>query len=351
LAFGSRPLWLAILGSWLCAGSACESPGELTAFVAAARPYDGTLSLLTYNVEGAPWPFALDRPRAFVRIAARLRALRRVGRSPGVAVLQEAFTADAQAIGHAAGYRYVVEGPGPVEANAAAPDAADLGFAADARWWLGETQGKLLGSGLLVLSDYPIVRIRRMAFPAFACAGFDCLANKGALLVTVRIPGASTPIDIVTTHLNSRHNSHAGDARSLYAYAREAAFLSAFINRWHDPADPLIVAGDFNAGVSPPRWVALRRAVASWRSRSGFREALTLVVGRAAARGMARSADVAAILRRAADWQFFTPGTAAVLDAVAVQVPFGREPQGGMLSDHIGYAVRYRLERRGVAAS
>lgn len=351
MAFGSRPLWLAILGSWLCAGSACESPGELTAFVAVALPYDGTLSLLTYNVEGAPWPFALDRPRAFVRIAARLRALRRAGRSPGVAVLQEAFTADAQAIGRAAGYRYVVEGPGPAEANAVPPDAADLGFAAGARWWLGETQGKLLGSGLLVLSDYPIVRIRRMAFPDYACAGYDCLANKGVLLVTVRIPGAPTPVDIVTTHLNSRHSSHAGDARSLRAYARETIFLSAFINRWHDPANPLIVAGDFNAGKARPRWAALRRAVASWRGLGGFREALTLVAQRRTARGMAPSADIAAILRRATDWQFFTPGATADMDAVAVQVPFGREPQGGMLSDHIGYAVRYRLDRRRIAAS
>jgi endonuclease/exonuclease/phosphatase family metal-dependent hydrolase len=323
----------------------------MPAFVATARAYDNTLSVLTYNVEGAPWPFALDRPQAFVRIAARLRALRRDGRSPAVAVFQEAFTADAQAIGRAAGYRYVVEGPGPAEINAAPPASADIHFAADARWWLGETQGKLLDSGLLILSDYPIVRIRRMTFPAFACAGYDCLANKGALLVTVRIPGAPAPVDIITTHLNSRHNSHAGDARSLYAYAREAAFLSAFINRWHDPAYPLIVAGDFNAGVSPPRWAALRRAVASWRGRGGFREALTLVVQRGAARGMARSADIAAILRRAADWQFFTPGTAADMDAVAIQVPFGREPRGGMLSDHIGYAVRYRLDRGRIAAS
>lgn len=350
MAFGSRPLWLAVLGSWLCAGSACESLGQPPDFVAAAPAYDGTLSLLTYNVEGAPWPFALDRPQAFVRIAARLRALRRAGRSPGVAVLQEAFTADAQAIGRAAGYRYAVEGPGPAEVDGVPPDAADLRFAAGARWWLGETQGKVLGSGLLILSDYPIVRIRRMAFPAFACAGYDCLANKGALLVTVRIPGAPAPIDIVTVHLNSRHNSHAGDARSLQAYARETAILSAFINRWHDPANPLIAAGDFNAGVSPPRWAALRRAVASWRGRGGFREALTLVVQRGAARGMARSADIAAILRRAADWQFFTPGAAADVDAVAVQVPFGREPQGGMLSDHIGYAVRYRLNRGQIAA-
>lgn len=350
MAFGSRSLWLAVLGSWLCAGSACEAPGQLPDFVAPPPPYDGTLSLLTYNVEGAPWPFALDRPPAFARIAARLRALRRTGRSPGIAVLQEAFTGDAEAIGREAGYRYVVEGPGPAETEPAPPTAADRAFAADGRWWRGETQGKLLGSGLLVLSDYPIVRIRRMAFPAFACAGFDCLANKGALLVTVRIPGAPAPVDIVTTHLNSRHHSYAGDARALAAYARQTDFLSAFIDRWHDPAYPLIVAGDFNAGVSPPRRAALRRAVAGWRGAGGYREALTLVVQRRAARGEAPSADVTAILRRAADWQFFTSGAAASLDAVAIQVPFGREPRGGMLSDHIGYIARYRLDRRRLVA-
>ena len=41
----------------------------------------------------------------------------------------------------------------------------------------------------MLLSDFPIESVRRAAFPADACAGFDCLAAKGAMLVTVSIPG------------------------------------------------------------------------------------------------------------------------------------------------------------------
>jgi endonuclease/exonuclease/phosphatase family metal-dependent hydrolase len=308
-----------------------------------ARPFDGTLSVLTYNVEGAPWPFAWNRPPAFARISERLRMLRRSGRNPQIVVLQEAFTEGAQAIGRDAGYRYVVDGPSETDVNDAPPDADDGRFTAAASWWLGESHGKTLGSGLMLFSDYPIVRVRRMAYPDFACAGYDCLANKGALLVTVRIPGAPSPVDIVTTHLNCRGHSGVSDERSLYAYRRETDFLSAFINRWHDPSFPLIVAGDFNAGTAPPRWGALRQAVASWRGLAPFQDAISTVARARIARGAPLPGDIHAILRRAEDWQFFTPGQNAALSAWGVRIPFGHEPDGTQLSDHIGYTALFRL--------
>jgi endonuclease/exonuclease/phosphatase family metal-dependent hydrolase len=178
-----------------------------------------------------------------------------------------------------------------------------------------------------------------MAYPAFACAGYDCLANKGALLVTVRLPGAASPLDIVTTHLNSRHSSGVSDARSLYAYRRQVALLTAFINRWHDPALPLIAAGDFNVGAARPRWHALRAQVAAWRGADPFRDALHEVVRNRSA----LPRDVAAVMHRAADWEFFTSGRGARLSAIAIRVPFGPDAAGNMLSDHIGYVSSFRL--------
>jgi endonuclease/exonuclease/phosphatase family metal-dependent hydrolase len=343
LRSASKSLLLVLFGSLLCVDSSCGVPALTRIPAANARPFDGTLSVLTYNVEGAPWPFAWNRPPAFARISERLRMLRRSGRNPQIVVLQEAFTGEAQAIGRDSGYRYVVDGPSETDVNGTPPDAADGRFTAAASWWLGETHGKTLGSGLMLLSDYPVVRVRRMAYPAFACAGYDCLANKGALLVTVRIPGAPSPVDIVTTHLNSRHSSRVSDERSLQAYRREAAFLSAFINRWHDPAFPMIVAGDFNAGTAPPRWSALRRAIASWRGETPFQDAISNVVRARIARGAPLPGDMHAILRRAEDWQFFTSGRNAALGALAVRIPFGHETDGTQLSDHIGYTALYRL--------
>ena len=121
---GSKPLLAAALASWLCATSACEMPPVARTVAARPAPFDGTFSVLTYNVEGVPWPIVWNRGEAFVRIADRLRALRRSGRAPQVVLLQEAFSDDARAIGRNAGYRYVVAGPSAADASDAAPAAA-----------------------------------------------------------------------------------------------------------------------------------------------------------------------------------------------------------------------------------
>ena len=334
----SRSPLAAALGSLLCVASACGQPGALAIYTGVA-PFDGTLSVLTYNVKGSAWPIAWGRPGALGQIAARLQDLRRRGRNPRIVVLQEAFTDDARSIGRAAGYRFVVDGPDAADVGNAPMTAEDRRFVDAASWWRGETEGKMVGSGLQILSDYPILRVRRLAFPAFACAGYDCLANKGALLVTVRLPGAASPVDIVTTHLNSRHSSGVGDERSLYAYQRQVALLTAFINRWHDPALPLIAAGDFNVGAARPRWFALRAQLAAWRGADPIRDALHEV-----ARGSsALPRDVAAVMRHATDWEFFASGTHARLNAIAIRVPFGPDAAGNMLSDHIGYVSSFRL--------
>lgn len=70
----------------------------------------GELAVLTYNVKGLSWPVASGRDEALARIGARLAAMRRQGRQAGVVVLQEAFTAQAKAIGTAAGYAWQVQG-------------------------------------------------------------------------------------------------------------------------------------------------------------------------------------------------------------------------------------------------
>jgi hypothetical protein len=51
----------------------------------------------------------------------------------------------------------------------------------------------------------------------------------------------------------------------------------------------------------------------------------------------------ATVFQRGRDWQFFSPGYRASIQAVAMAIPFGRERDGTMLSDHVGYGVTYRL--------
>lgn len=308
--------------------------------------FDGRLSVMTYNIHGLPWPVAWGRPSAFARIAQRLGALRAQGRQPHIVVLQEAFTPQAQAIGRAAGYPYVVEGPSADMASPEPVGATDVRYMAAGSWMRGEGLGKYVGSGLQLLSDFPIVGVRRMVFPAFACAGYDCLANKGALMVSIRLPGSADRVDIVTTHLNSRRASGVAEDRSLQAYRLQVRYLSDFIRKAHDPARALIVAGDFNVGdVAPRRAALLSYARADWTRNGDIDDALDEAVRHR----MPLSDDARYARWRARDWQFYTPGHSTDIELERLDVPFGHADDGSMLSDHIGYTATFDLfPRRGV---
>lgn len=305
------------------------------------QPGNGSeISVLTYNIKGLPWPVAWGRPDAFHQMADQLRLLRSGNQAPSIVVLQESFTSAAKQLGREAGYRYVIDGPSAEMPGTTDPAPHDEHFVSAKRWWLGETEGKFLDSGLQILSDYPITRIKRIAFPAVACAGYDCLANKGALMVTIDIPGAPSPIDVVTTHLNSRHASYTDDETSLHAYRRQLAVLSQFIRDNHDSKHPLIVAGDFNMGSDPGRRDGLANAVKTgW----GVREPVLSAYDAYVRQGGRLNDDAAYSRRRARDWEFFASGVDGRLKLSGIVVPFGGHDQGRMLSDHVGYVAQFRL--------
>ncbi|MBO9723469.1 MAG: endonuclease/exonuclease/phosphatase family protein [Novosphingobium sp.] len=306
--------------------------------------FTGQLSVMTYNVHGLPWPLAWGRKGAFGAIAEQLAQLRREGRQPHVIALQEAFTQDAKALGEVAGYHYAAEGPASDAINAAQPDAGARAFHAESSWLRGETQGKALGSGLQIFSDYPIVRVRKLAFPDFACAGYDCLANKGALMVCIKPPGQSDCVEVVTTHLNSRRASGASSERSLGAYRLQVRYLSDFIRQQHDPKRALIVVGDFNVGKVADRRDALwQHAQADWGVDGRVNDAL----GEAVRLGKPLSHDAILSRRKAKDWQFYGSGSSSRLELVGIETPFGRKPDGTMLSDHVGYTAAFSLTPRG----
>jgi endonuclease/exonuclease/phosphatase family metal-dependent hydrolase len=303
------------------------------------------LSVLTYNVHGLPWPIAADRTPALRAIGARLAALRREGKQPSIVVLQEAFTPEAKQIGTRAGYRFVIEGPSRDLASGIQPDSRDKAFAAQARWLKGEQLGKFYDSGLVLLSDLPVLDVKRVAFPRFACAGYDCLANKGALMVTVRDELTGRAVQVVTSHLNSRHSSYVPERRSLYAYGRQVDALTRFIQRNRDAAAPLIVAGDLNAS-SGDRRAILRQAAASWDQEpfGGIDDVLHHCISSSKPCGDPLPSDAAVAMNYSRDWQFYGSGSNARLEAIGVSVPFGHDRGGAMLSDHIGYIAMYRVD-------
>lgn len=303
------------------------------------------LSVLTYNVHGLPWPIASKRSASLRAIGDRLAALRSRGEQPSIVVLQEAFTSEAKRIGERAGYRFVIEGPSRDATSGIEPNLRDHDFASRAHWLKGEQVGKIYDSGLVLLSDLPVLNVKRIAFPRFACAGYDCLANKGALMVTVRDELTGRPVQIVTSHLNSRHSSYVPEPRSLYAYRRQVEALTRFIEQNRDPKAPLIVAGDLNASSKDRRTILLN-AAAAWngRHRDFPRDALRHCMSFAHPCGDVLPSDARIALNYSRDWQFYDDGSTAGLEAVRVSVPFGHEPDGEMLSDHIGYTALYKVE-------
>lgn len=316
-------------------GSA-RAPFHAPRTMAGLLPSADGIEILTYNVHGLPWPIVDPRSSQLRAIGRRLAELHREGRAPQVAVIQEAFTVDAKALADTAGYRYAVIGPGITGSPAPIlPFAEERSLLRGARWSRGEDMGKWEGSGLMLLSDYPVVRVRRFSFASDACAGFDCLAAKGALLATLQLPGGGR-FEVATAHLNSRRASGVDDGRSDRAWLIEAAELRDFIAQGRDPAVPLVLAGDFNVGRVPARQRGIETLVEQLDrdAADGLRSL--------ASNGNLRAPDAVTALRRAKDWEISLAGQSQALSPATVSVPFGSDG-GAPLSDHFGYAIGYRL--------
>jgi endonuclease/exonuclease/phosphatase family metal-dependent hydrolase len=292
---------------------------------------DGSqLSMLTYNVKGLPWPLATGRPKALAEIASQLMAMRRDGRQPHLIAVQEAFLPEAKAIGSKAGYPYVAFGPAESDTPVSGI-AADQAFAKDAGYLSGERSGKRTDSGLAIFSDYPIVAVRRIAYPV--CAGYDCLANKGAVAATIALPGAATPIIVVTTHLNSNSASGVSKDRALYAFERQIDILARFVADQAQSGSPVMIAGDFNVGHN-----AARRDYFAAHMLGGVSAARSLCDGATQCSG-----DVADSLAHGKDWLLFRSSANVAITPLDLSAPVNRGGDGKMLSDHVGLEVTYRL--------
>lgn len=293
------------------------------------------LSVLTYNVRGLPWPLALNRGKALREIGRELAALRREGRQPDVVLIQEGFRDEIATLVRESGYRYWARGPRRGERT-----AFDGHIVRPRDPLKGEGLGKLFGAGLHVLSDAPILDVRTAAYNN--CAGFDCLANKGAMLVRVQPDWSPTPIDVVNTHMNARRASGAPRSRSLPAHHGQTRELAAFVNAHRDPDHPLVIGGDFNIRNSPDRYDFEARSrpytvVSEYCSRTG------------SGCGAGAPDASAAPWLKTQDLQGFGHGA---LQVQPVKSEFLFAEGSRRLSDHEAYLVRYQLSwnARAVAA-
>lgn len=297
-----------------------------------------SLTVMSYNVEGLPVPVRFGRATSLARIGQRLAQLRGERREPNVVLLQEAFAAPAKQIAQQAGYRYVANGPSADAVNAESPPADAAGFVASSSRLKGENDGKWEDSGLRILSDYPIVHVERLAFPAWACAGYDCLANKGALIAWVAVPGNRRPVAFIDTHLNSRAASGVAIARADAAYAFQVAALRKFIAHNVPNGSDALLGGDFNSGKADRRWADLRTGLLT-----GERNSLLDALADPRAIPEDERGASQAILRHGKDWLFYRGSSRQPITLTGFEVPFGQEADGTMLSDHMGYEAHYRI--------
>lgn len=306
------------IGVILATGPAAAEP--------AAPVSQADISVLTYNVRGMPWPAARSRGEALKAIGRQLGEMRRQGRQPDVVLIQEGFVGEMAELARASGYRYWIQGPGR-------RDKLDGGGRFPTKYRLhGEGWGKVTGSGLQVLSDFPAKKVAQTVYGV--CAGLDCLANKGAVLVHLDVPGLPAGVDVVNTHLNSRKAARVPIAYSLEAHHRQVDELIAFIDANHTREVPLLIGGDFNVKNAPDRY-DYDRAVRPFT-----------VVSEVCTRFAALcegAPDAGQPWLLSQDLQgFASPGFMEVRP-VQTGTLFSSSDTGGRLSDHDGYLVRYRL--------
>lgn len=297
----------------------------------------GGLSIMSYNIKGLPWPIAVGREEAISAIGQRLAAMRFSDAQPHVVLLQEAFGDDANALGETAGYQHVITGPQSSRSHESHP--LGQAFAEGAQWVKGEDSGSLINSGLAILSDYPVIRVERYAFPEGACAGYDCLSAKGVLVAWIDVPGAGEPIAVVDTHLNSRRATHVANERADRAYTWQIAAVREFLSSVLSSGTPAIFGGDFNTGQVPARVAAVSQPLLDGTQTDGLRAVLTdggVIFG--------SQNEAQRIVDRNKDKIFFRDGVRVVLRPERAWVPFpitSQEP----LSDHAGFVIDISLER------
>jgi endonuclease/exonuclease/phosphatase family metal-dependent hydrolase len=293
-------------------------------------------SVMTYNVEGLPWPVRTGRGSKLKEIGRQLASLREKGLEPDVVLLQEGFRDEVDDLIELSGYPYVAKGPRKKQRDGSQLTQEDRPRYKRVKYRRkGEGWGKWGSSGLWVLSNHPINWVKSHAY--HYCAGLDCLANKGVMLVSLEVPGLPVPVEIADTHLNSKGASGVPRNRNQTAHHLQAAELGQFMQTDRTPGAPLIVGGDFNVMHAPDRFdYVMQRYPFDVVSQVCFQtpESCDAKI----------SADGDAPWLDTQDLIGFKAGDRVAIRPIQVEARFDGSATGGpVLSDHDAYEVTFRL--------
>jgi endonuclease/exonuclease/phosphatase family metal-dependent hydrolase len=338
---------VAIVLAATLASSACATlPGNLVnqcAKVPVIKVEDGIAStdlrVMTYNIEGLPWPVRVSR-RPFLRELGRQLARMRVqGEAADIILIQEAFSGAAGQAISLAGYANRVRGPTGGSPRARPSRDAPAALTGKRKMARGEGFGSLLSGGLYILSDYPITATASRPFRRGECAGIDCLAKKGVQWARIQIPGTPSPIDVFNTHLQSRGSAGVSRHRSLQAHRLQVNEVSRFISAYRVVDHPMIFGGDFNMRNSEKRF-----------EHFDFAKPWPLVhrycADRANGCRVLASWDGDAPWMDTQDLLGFDHGATVRITPTQVETLFDQPWRGRPLADHDALLVTYRLSWR-----
>jgi endonuclease/exonuclease/phosphatase family metal-dependent hydrolase len=260
---------------------------------------------MSYNVKGLP-EFVLSRQYRKERFAVLRRLLEERlsrGAGPDLLLLQEAFSDSSRTLLSLTGLPYQTEGPG--------------------------SQSLLeLGSGLLVLSRFPILEGAGRDFGSL-CLGFDCMARKAVQLIRVRLPEIAEPLEVYCTHLQAGRGDSA-------VRLRQARILVEFYRAHHQLASPVIFAGDFNfRPVGHPSYQEFEQF-------TGLAHAGRMCLERGCATQDDRGWH--GVWKRSLDHQFYASSESVALEPVLVERLYREKVEGLRLSDHPALEVTYEIK-------
>jgi len=301
-------------------------------FAANAQPHAVDITVLSYNINGLPSPIKKGKAPHYARIAELLIQRRTQGTQPNIVLIQEAFDGQADIVAETTGYQYVLKGPSRKEPSQRG-DAHWVQKTRKAYASFSDPQ-KFLNSGLIILSDFPIIEARHKAFNSDECAGLDCLSNKSILLARIQVPGLDKPIDIINSHFNSRGTAKAPRKEVLQAHYRQTETLKWFLDKINI-GNATIVAGDFNTKQAA-RYDYFKKTI-------GYKDAGEICVNEPQSCVIVAGTAPELILYKTNDKQFIKDGEGAHIDPQHMERNFDEMLNGKPLSDHLGYEVTYSI--------
>lgn len=264
------------------------------------------LTVMNYNIKGLGGLFGGNKGN-LKRIAAEIEAKVQNGTAPDVILFQEVFSSDANKIVKGLNtpelYPYRMKGP--------------------------DDSGHTYNSGLVALSRIPILSNDLVTFEN-QCSSWDCHANKGAQLITIKANHWPEPIRILNTHLQATNefddirNQQIMTLKSFYA-----PFEGVHLNT--------IFAGDFNTKPNRPSYEFFKSNFKSLQNVGEYclKNANCQVHPNVASN---------LLLEATKDHQFYSCSSESDMAPIHFVRNFSNEVDGLELSDHKAYQVVYRVD-------